>query len=170
MKSEFPKQRRAEISKNYVIAFPWISKRDLSINQSIRSDLILLMKLVQTLGVVLLATIFNAYIKSSSSFSSNFEFGKRLIQRRDIQKMSAMTNGETTFAVGRLKDDVALEQYFQESGAKGGAILIGFGSLMSKTSSSGTFPNLKNFQVVRVDGYRRCVSYIVLLLSNSTLT
>lgn len=33
--------------------------------------------------------------------------------------------------------------------------IVGFGSLMSPTSSRNTFPNLKNFKVVRVEGYRR---------------
>ena len=33
--------------------------------------------------------------------------------------------------------------------------IIGFGSLLSETSSRGTFPNLKNFREVRVVNYAR---------------
>jgi len=33
--------------------------------------------------------------------------------------------------------------------------IIGFGSLLSPTSSRTTFPNLQNFRLARIEGYRR---------------
>lgn len=46
----------------------------------------------------------------------------------------------------------------EELGSLKGALvtLIGFGSLLSETSSRTTFPHLENFRFGRVEGWRRC--------------
>lgn len=48
--------------------------------------------------------------------------------------------------------DDTLSRFFDKSGSK---TIIGFGSLLSETSSRMTFPTLTNFRIVRITGYRR---------------
>ncbi len=56
----------------------------------------------------------------------------------------------------RLVD--SLDRYFRHSGAHS-ATVVGFGSLLSEASARTTFPNLNNFRVVRVKGYRRVFAH-----------
>jgi len=55
---------------------------------------------------------------------------------------------------GKVLTDEELELYFNNE-ENVGIEIIGFGSLLSKVSSQTTFPDLTNFRVVRVVGYRR---------------
>lgn len=58
----------------------------------------------------------------------------------------------------RMASDAILDEYFGSSGSEPRTIL-GFGSLLSITSSRLTFPNLKNFRPVRVKDMRRVFSH-----------
>ena len=54
------------------------------------------------------------------------------------------------------KVDLTLTHYFSTASP---AVVVGFGSLMSKKSASSTFPTLTNFRSVRVEGYRRVFTH-----------
>lgn len=59
-----------------------------------------------------------------------------------------------SLAKPRLTD--AIDRYFRFSEE---ATVVGFGSLLSEPSARSTFPNLRDFRVVRVRGYRRVFAH-----------
>jgi hypothetical protein len=59
-----------------------------------------------------------------------------------------------SLAKPRLTD--AIDRYFRFSEE---ATVVGFGSLLSEPSARNTFPNLRDFRVVRVRGYRRVFAH-----------
>ena len=58
----------------------------------------------------------------------------------------------TSSLTPKIFNEYDLDKYFQKDEE---ITIIGFGSLLSEKSSRGTFPDLKNFRLVKVEGYRR---------------
>ena len=55
--------------------------------------------------------------------------------------------------------DSTLSKYFSRPNHDQGCVVIGFGSLLSESSARSTFPNLRNFRPVRIEGYRRVFTH-----------
>lgn len=85
-----------------------------------------------------------------------FFAGEATITGRGSRLHDAMTSGRlvanvvaASLSAPQLSN--ALDRYFSQSVAT----IVGFGSLIAEASARATFPNLKNFRIIRVLGYRR---------------
>ena len=87
-----------------------------------------------------------------------FFAGEGIIPRNGPRLHDAMLSGQlcaeaVLHSLSSPSLSSALDRYFMSSGPC--ATVVGFGTLLAESTARATFPNLKNFRVVRVSGYRR---------------
>ncbi|XP_065863729.1 uncharacterized protein [Euphorbia lathyris] len=94
---------------------------------------------------------------SSSQFSSTNLSSKSSHRRTPRLPFSVMSSATSQPEVTELRDESDFHSLLSPSGL---ISICGFGSLLSEKSARSTFPDLKNFRVARLNGFRRVFAHV----------